>query len=134
MEQAIQDVLEQFTRVHDEFTKNWEQAMITADTSKLEVMAEEYYVTFYNGHSEKPDFYNRKEAIIGLRESVEELRGSKKRFENRLIRQRNADTFVVFYELIIEKNQHEIARFFTIEDWKKTNGVWMLSREIAEHI
>lgn len=134
MEQIIQGSLEQFTKVHDEFIENWEQALQTADTSKLEIMANDYYVTSFNGFSDKPEFYNRKEAIMGMRESVKELKGANKRFENRVIRQRSEDAYVVFYEMVVEKDLKEIARFFTIEDWKLINGSWHLVREIGEHI
>ena len=134
MEQLLQESLTQFTKTHDEFIQNWEQAMQTADTSKLEVMASGYYVTSFNGFSDKPEFYDCKEAIMGMRESVKELKGANKRFENRVIRQRGQDAYVVFYEMVIEKDQQEIARFFTIEDWKQINGTWQLVREISEHI
>ncbi|MER2261456.1 MAG: hypothetical protein ABS934_05525 [Psychrobacillus sp.] len=134
MADVFQTSIEQFSKVHDEFIGAWNLAMSTGDTRGLEVMNNNYYVTFFNSYMERPEFFDRPEAIKGMRESIEALQGSNKRFEHRIIRQRDANRFVVFYEMIIEKNGQELTRFFTIEDWEEKNGQWLLSREVTEHI
>ncbi|QGM29235.1 hypothetical protein GI482_01960 [Bacillus sp. N3536] len=134
MADVFQKSVEQFTQVHDDFIQAWNVAMSTGKTEGLEIMTQNYYVTFFNGHVERPEFFDRPEAVQGMRESVEALQGAKKRFEHRIIRQRDASRFVVFYEMIIEKNGQELTRFFTLEDWEEIKGQWLLTREITEHI
>ena len=134
MTEVFQTSVEQFTKVHDEFIQAWDIAMDTGVTDGLEIMHLHYYVTFFNGHVERPEFYDRPEALQGIKESIVALKGAKKRFEHRVIRQRDESRFVVFYEMIIEKDGQEITRFFTIEDWEERNGQWLLKREITEHI
>jgi hypothetical protein len=41
---------------------------------------------------------------------------------------------VVFYELLIEKDEKVLARLFTIENWQLINEKWMLARETEEQI
>lgn len=134
MADLFQTSIEQFAKAHDDFIEAWNVAMYSGDTAGLEIMTNNYYVTFFNSHVERPEFFDRPEAIQGMRESVEALQGAKKRFEHRIIRQRDPNRFVVFYEMIIEKNGQELTRFFTIEDWEERNGQWLLNREVTEHI
>lgn len=134
MAELFQTSVEQFTKVHDDFIQAWEVAMITGNATDLEVMSQNYYVTFFNGHVERPELFDRPEAIRGMIESVEAMQGASKRFEQRIIRRRDESRFVVFYEMIIEKNGQELTRFFTIEDWEEIKGQWLLTREITEHI
>ena len=134
MENNVQDAIEQFTKMHDAFLNEWNNAMSTGDTTNLEVMSDNYYVTFFNRNEKQPTFYNRQEAIEGMRQSVNGLIGAKKLFENRIIRQRNTESFIVFYEMIIEQDSRELARFFTIENWRQLEGKWQLVRELEQHI
>ncbi|WP_391117057.1 hypothetical protein [Psychrobacillus sp. L3] len=126
--------VEYFTKIHDDFLKEWDLAMLTGDTSKVEIMSDNYFVTFFNRKDDKPSTFNREEAIDGMHQSVNSLLGAKKRFENRIIRMRNHESFVVFYELIIEKESRELARFFTIENWQYKDKKWEIVRELEEHI
>ncbi|MEH7236824.1 hypothetical protein [Bacillus sp. JJ1562] len=130
----LENQLAEFTRMHDEFIIGWNKAMETGDTTALERMAESYFVTFFNGPNEKPMLFSRKEAICGMRESVKELLGAQKKFNNRVIRLKDFENAAVFYELIIEKEEKVIARLFTIETWQLTDEKWMLVREVEEPI
>lgn len=131
---TIENRLAEFTKMHDEYIVDWNKAMKTGDTSALERMHEDYYVTFFNGSHEKPMLFSREEAIKGMRESVNQLLGAQKKFNNRIIRLKNPENAAVFYELLIEKDEKVIASFFTIETWQLTDGKWMLVREVEEPI
>lgn len=126
--------LNEFTMMHDEFIKDWNKAMQSGDTSTVERMADEYYVAFFNGSTEKPLFFTRQEAIEGMKQSVNHFLGATKRFENRVIRLSNNENAVVFYEQLIVKNEEELARLFTIENWNWQNEKWMVVREIEQPI
>ncbi|TFB13028.1 hypothetical protein E3U55_16750 [Filobacillus milosensis] len=126
--------LNEFTQIHDDFILDWNKAMISGDTSALERMSDDYYVTFFKGVNEKPIIFNREEALRGMQQSVMQLLGAKKHFNNRVIRLRNNHNAVVFYEQLIEKDEKEIARLFTIENWQYSNGKWLLIREVEEQI
>ncbi|MEH7386414.1 hypothetical protein V7147_13555 [Bacillus sp. JJ1521] len=130
----MENQVAEFTQMHDEFIIDWNKAMKTGDTSALERMAEDYYVTFFNGSNEKPMLFSREEAIIGMRESVKQLLGAQKKFRKRVIRMKDTENAAVFYELLIEKDEKVIARLFTIETWQLTDGKWMLVREVEEPI
>lgn len=131
---TIENRLAEFTTMHDEFIIDWNKAMKTGDTSALERMHEDYYVTFFNGSHEKPMLFSREEAIKGMRESVKQLLGAQKKFSNRVIRMKNHENAAVFYELLIEQEEKVLARLFTIETWQLIKGKWMLIREVDEPI
>jgi hypothetical protein len=126
--------LDLFTEMHDNFIRNWNDAMQSGDTSSLESMTEDYYVAFFRGANEKPMFFNKEESINGMRQSVGQLLGAQKRFENRIIRLRNDQNAVVFYELLIEKENKIIARLFSIENWIFIENKWIIVRETEEAI
>ncbi|CAG9621531.1 hypothetical protein [Sutcliffiella rhizosphaerae] len=126
--------LTEFTKMHDSFMTDWNVAMSSGDTSLLERMTEDYYVAYFTSNQEKPLFFNRQEAVDGMRQSVKQLLGAKKKFENRVIRLRNNENAVVFYELLIIKNDDVLAKMFTIENWKLVNEEWMIVRETVEAI
>ena len=130
----LEEQLIHFTKMHDEYKAEWNKAMMTGDTSAVERMDDQYFVVFLNGNHEKPVIYNKEEAVTGMRQSVNQLLGAKKIFKNRVIRLRDYESAVVFYELLIEKNEKVLARLFTIENWQLINGVWMLIRETEEPI
>lgn len=129
---TTENCLAEFTTMHDEFIIDWNKAMKTGDTSALERMHEDYYVTFFNGSHEKPLLFSREEAIKGMRESVKQLQGAQKKFNNRVIRMKNPENAAVFYELLIEQDEMVLARLFTIETWQLIKGKWMLVREVEE--
>ncbi|WP_316569373.1 hypothetical protein [Neobacillus sp. YIM B06451] len=130
----LQDRLKEFTEVHDEFIRDWNDAMSSGDTSSVERMAEDYYVAFFRSGNEKPIIYSKQEAVNGMEQSVKHFLGANKRFENRVIRLRNNENTVVFYEQLIVKDEEVLARLFTIENWQRINGKWMIIRETEEHI
>ncbi|WP_100009853.1 hypothetical protein [Lentibacillus sediminis] len=135
MSNSIQDKHEDFIQTHDAYFSKWADVMKTGDTSQLEkIMSAEYYVTFFIRGQEKPAFFNRSEAVKGMRQSVSFHGGEKKRFENRVIRLRNAKNAVVFYEQVLEKNGEELARLFTIENWYNNGEQWKIIREVQEHV
>ncbi|OXS59484.1 hypothetical protein B0G93_111108 [Bacillus sp. V-88] len=123
-----------FTKMHDEFIRDWSHAMSSGDTSSVERMTEDYYVAFFNSGSDSPIFFNKLEAMDGMKQSVSHFSGTEKRFENRVIRLRNSENAVVFYEQLIVKEGEVLARLFTIENWRLVNGKWMVIREIEERI
>jgi monoamine oxidase len=123
-----------FTKMHDEFIRDWSHAMSSGDTSSVERMTEDYYVAFFNSGSDRPIFFNKLEAMDGMKQSVSHFLGAEKRFENRVIRLRNRENAVVFYEQLIVKEGEVLARLFTIENWRLVNGKWMVIREIEERI
>lgn len=108
--------------------------METGETAALQRMSPGYYVTFFSNEREKPVFFTREEAIAGMDQSVHSLLGAKKRFENRIIRLKDRERAIVFYEQIIEKDQKIAAKLFTIENWEIQDGQWVLIREIEEPI
>ncbi len=83
---------------------------------------------------DQPIIFNRKDAVTGMRQSVKQMLGANKRFENRVIRLKNNNHAVVFYEQLIYKGAELLARLFTIEDWQFLDGKWMIVREIEESI
>jgi hypothetical protein len=126
--------LNDFTKMHDEFIRDWNYAMSSGDTSSVERMTEDYYVAFFNKGNEKPIIFNRQEAINGMEQSVKHFLGASKKFENRIIRIKHNESAVVFYEQLIVKGEEELARLFTIENWKLINEKWMVIRETEEQI
>ena len=126
--------LSEFTKMHDEFISDWEEAMISGDVSSLDRMTEDYYVAFFKGANDKPIMFDKQEAVAGMKQSVMDFLGAQKKFENRVIRLRDNENAVVFYELLIVKNENLLARLFTIENWKMINEKWMIVREIEELI
>lgn len=134
MDKLLENQLSSFTKMHDEYITAWNEAMESGDTSSLEGMAEDYYVAFFIGAKEKPAIFNKNEAVDGMQQSVHQLLGAKKKFENRVIRLRDAENAVVFYELLIEKDGKVLASLFTIEYWQLMNNQWMLAREIEQQI
>ena len=124
----------QFALMHDEFLDDWNKAMASGDTSDLDRMTEDYYVAFFRDAKEKPAFFTKQESIDGLNQSVIHFLGCQKRFDNRVIRLRNDENAVVFYEQLIIKNEDVLARLFTIENWQLIKGKWMIVREIEEAI
>ncbi|MGG3915067.1 hypothetical protein [Rossellomorea vietnamensis] len=130
----LQTRLNDFTKMHDEFIRDWSHAMSSGDTSSVERMTEDYYVAFFNRGNEKPIIFNKIEAMEGMKQSVSHYSGAEKRFENRVIRLRNSENAVVFYEQLIVKEEEVVARLFTIENWGLVDGKWMVIRETEEPI
>ncbi|WP_442599909.1 hypothetical protein [Neobacillus sp. D3-1R] len=130
----LQNRLNEFTNMHDGFIKDWNHAMSSGDTSSVERMTEDYYVAFFNSGNENPIMFSKQEAIDGMQQSVRHFLGASKRFENRLIRLRNNENAVVFYEQLIVKDEEVLARLFTIENWNLRNEKWVIVREIEEPI
>ena len=133
MSEAI-NLLDDCTSMHDEFIIEWNKAMISGDTSSLDRMTEDYYVSFFKGINDKPIMFNKQEAITGMKQSVTHFLGAEKKFENRVIRLRNNENVVVFYEQLIVKDENILARLFTIENWKFINKKWVVVRETEESI
>jgi len=130
----FQNRLIEFTKMHDEFINDWNHAMSSGDTSSVERMTEDYYVAFFNSGNEKPVIFTKQEALEGMEQSVRHFSGANKRFENRVIRLRDNENAVVFYEQLIAKDADILARLFTIENWRLINAKWMVIREIEEPI
>jgi hypothetical protein len=130
----LENRLVEFTNMHDEFIRDWNDAMSSGDTSSVERMTEDYYVAFFNNGNDKPVIFTRQESINGMKQSVKHFLGANKRFENRVIRLRNDESAVVFYEQLIVKDKEVLARLFTIENWKLINETWMIIRETEEPI
>ena len=126
--------LVEFTNMHNHFLADWNEAMKTGDTTSLDRMTENYYVAFFKSSTEKPMFFNKEESLSGMSQSVHHFLGAKKRFENRIIRMRTSVNAVVFYELLIEKNDEILARLFATENWMLIDGNWMITRETEESI
>nr|WP_275695672.1 nuclear transport factor 2 family protein [Fredinandcohnia sp. SECRCQ15] len=125
----------EFTKMHDVYITDWNDAMSSGDSSALEsIMAEDYYVTFFHSTNDKPAIFDAQESISGMQQSIKELLGASKKFENRVIRLKNPDTAVVFFELLIEKEEKVLARLFTIETWQLRQDKWMLVKETVEPI
>jgi len=130
----IENQIAEFTRIHDEFIIDRNNALETGDASSVERMREDYYAILFNGTNEKPVLVGREDAILCIREAVKQLLGTQKKCENRVIRMKDYENAAVFYELLIEKDDQVLARLFTIETWQLTAGNWMLIREIEEPI
>ena len=131
---VLKDTAKDFELMHDSFLEDWNQAMSSGETSNLDRMTEEYYVTFFRSSADRPAFFNKQEALDGLNQSVMHFRGCQKRFENRLIRFRSNDNAVVFYEQLIVKNEEVLARLFTTENWQLIQQKWMIVRETEEAV
>ncbi|MBU9710763.1 hypothetical protein [Evansella tamaricis] len=43
----LEERLYEFTKMHDEYIRDWNQAMSSGDTSAVDRMSEDYYVTFF---------------------------------------------------------------------------------------
>ena len=129
-----QMILAEFTNMHNQFMLDWNEAMRTGDTSSVEKMVENYYVAFFHGLHNEPVLFNKEEALSGMKQSVTQLLGAEKRFDNRVIRLRNTENAVVFYELTIVKEKEIIAKLFTVENWAFIDNKWVIAREIEEAI
>jgi hypothetical protein len=130
----LKNLLNEFTRMHDLFINDWNEAMNSGDTTSVERMTNDYYVAFFKGINDKPLIFSKQEAVTGMKQSVMHFLGANKKFENRIIRLRNNENAVVFYEQLIVKNEVVLARLFTIENWQVTNEKWMIVRETEEAI
>ena len=130
----VKKLLNEFTKVHDEFIADWNEAMISGDTSLLDRMTEDYYVAFFKSINDKPIMFDKEEAVTGMKQSVMHFLEAEKKFENRVIRLRNNENAVVFYEQIIAKNEVILARLFTIENWGFIKNKWVIVRETEESI
>ncbi|MFS0785518.1 hypothetical protein ABC345_03930 [Shouchella sp. 1P09AA] len=47
---------------------------------------------------------------------------------------KNDNEAVVFYELIVEKNEEQISRLFTVENWIHDHDKWLLANEIQQQL
>lgn len=130
----MEKLLDDFTKMHNEFINDWAIAMSTGDTTSIERIAADYYVAFFKSGNEKPLYFTREEAISGMKQSVTHFLGAEKKFENRVIRLRDEGNAVVFYEQLIVRDEKVLARLFTIENWNLENGKWVVIREIEEAI
>jgi hypothetical protein len=130
----VEKPIDGFTKMHDEFINDWTNAMSTGNTTSVERMAEDYYVAFFKSGNEKPVYFTREEAINGMKQSVKHYFGAEKKFKNRVIRLKNEENAVVFYEQLIVKDEIVLTRLFTIENWNLLNGKWVVMREIEEAI
>ncbi|PKR77705.1 hypothetical protein CEY16_07170 [Halalkalibacillus sediminis] len=126
--------LSRFMDVHDRYILKWQQALDSGDASSLDFMADEYYVTFFWGEDNRPVYYERQEAFDGMIQSVSQLRGAKKLFEHRVIRMRDDDHAVVFFEQIIQMGNRVLARMLTVENWAIIENQWLMTREVEEHL
>jgi hypothetical protein len=131
---VLTEIINRFTKMHDEFIADWNEAMKSGDTSAVDRMTEDYYVAFFQSLNDKPIFFSKQEAVTGMIQSVNHFLGAKKKFENRVILFKTNDNAVVFYEQLIVKNEEVLARLFTIENWSIINERWMIVRETEEHI
>ena len=134
MSESLGEQLIHFTRMHDRYIQDWNDAMASGDTSAVERMSEDYVVAFFHGVKDKPVLFSRAEAVSGMQQSVHELLGAKKVFNHRVIRLKDESHAVVFYELCIEKEDQVLARLFTIEKWELIEGRWMVAGEIEQGI
>lgn len=107
----LKDLLSEFTTMHDGFVADWNEAMQSGDTSSVERMEEDYYVAFFKSMKDKPMIFNKQDSIDGMNQSVRHFLGCKKKFENRVIRMRNPDNAVVFYEQLVVKNGEVLAGY-----------------------
>ena len=131
---VLKNSLNEFIQMHDEFISDWNEAMNSGDTSSLDRMTEDYYVAFFKGVKDKPILFNKQEALTGMKQSVKQFLGANKKFDNRVIRLKDNENAVVFYEQLIVKNEEVLARLFTMENWTLINEKWMIVREIEEPI
>ena len=130
----VKNTAKDFELMHDAFLGEWNKAMASGETAGLDRMTEDYYVTFFRSAGDRPAFFNKQEALDGLNQSVMHFQGCQKRFENRVIRLRNKENAVVFYEQLIVKHEEVLARLFTIENWQLIQQKWMIVRETEEAI
>lgn len=130
----LKNIVDEFTKMHDEFIANWGKAMNSGDTSAVEKMSEHYFVAFFRGANDKPILFNKQDALTGMKQSVEHFLGAEKKFENRVIRLRDEENAVVFFEQLVVRNGEVLARLFTIENWQVIDGKWMIVRETEEAI
>ncbi|UOR10969.1 hypothetical protein [Halobacillus amylolyticus] len=120
--------------MHNQFLIEWSKALENGDTSTIERMSPDYYVTFFS-ENQLPEYFDGKEAVEGMRASVASARGFTKAYDNRTIRMRNKDNVVGFYEqVLLNREQEEVSRLFTIENWCKADEQWILVREVEEKI
>lgn len=128
------ELLDEFTLHFEKGLSQWEEAMTTGNTGPIE---EEMpaNITCYFGRAGQDymDAIDRDGIISGMRDSVAALVGCRKRFENRVIRMRNADEAVVVFEQVVERENQVLARLFTIEPYRRVSGRWQCVREIVEH-
>ncbi|MHC0038100.1 hypothetical protein [Pseudoneobacillus sp. C159] len=130
MTKDLLDMEYSFKEWHDNYLSKWNDAMMTGDTAGVEQMDPGYYVTFFTNKESKPTYYTYDEAIDGMRQSVNALIGTEKRFENRIIRMKNNENAIVFYEQVLVKEGKDLSRLFTTEEWQIKSDGWVMVREV----
>ena len=126
----LSDAQLSFTRSHNEYLEQWKYTMQTGETEGVEQMSPAYFVAFFMNTQPRPEFYEYDEAMEGMRQSVKECIGFEKNFENRIIRMKNVNSAIVFYEQVLRNGDRELSRLFTTEEWQLHGDQWLLTREV----
>lgn len=134
MNLITKEAVDRFTIMHDQYISDWHEALATGDTTALDRMAKAYYVAFFDNPSAKPLFFNAEESWKGMQDSVNQLLGGHKNFDHRVIRLKDNEQAVVFYDLSITYRDNKVAQFFTIENWQFIDGNWFIQSEIQQRI
>jgi hypothetical protein len=125
--------LQEFTAMHDQVNQMWTAARSAADLEPLEAFCDESYHGTYGGPGmDKVQPFERKDGLEGVRQAI--ASGNTTRMENRTIRLRSATEAVVFFERIFEQGGRDVARLFTVENWRLVDGTWKLMRETVEQV
>lgn len=128
-------LLAAFTRHFEHEVELWDEAMRTGETGAIEAyIPAEITCYFARCGMDRAEIIDRKGVVSGMRQSVSALKGCRKRFENRLIRMRGETEAVIFFEQVIERDLQVLARLFTIETYRLTEGNWRCIREVVEHV
>ncbi|HLO01730.1 MAG TPA: hypothetical protein VK191_01245 [Symbiobacteriaceae bacterium] len=133
MNHLPENLLAAFTAVHDRINELWATARTVADLEPLEAFCHETYHGTYGGPGlDKVQPFERKDGLEGVRQAI--ASGNTTRIENRTIRMRSVTEAVVFFERIFAKGDRDVARLFTVENWRLVDGAWKLMRETVEQV
>lgn len=133
MNNLPENLLAEFTALHDQINARWAAARTVADLEPLEAFCHETYHGTYGGPGlDRVQPFERKDGLEGVRQAI--ASGNTTRIENRTIRMRSATEAVVFFERVFAKGEKDVARLFTVETWRKGDGGWRLMRETVEQV
>lgn len=125
--------LERILMLHDQCLAEWDHATRTGDVSGIARFAGEAFngTSAYAG-TDRAQPFDRAEGIAGLGQLLSTLKGTAHRAENRVVRLRNDEEAVVFYERIFERDSRVVLRFMVLQTWRLTGAKWCVVREAAE--
>jgi len=127
------DAMIGFEETHREYLRCWEAALRTGDCSGVERFLSPRYHGWFAPNATDTVPYDHDEAITGMQESVNRLRGTQLQIAHRTVSGRGDDEAVACYEKSLLQGNAVVASSVIVEAWRREEGSWLLERELTEH-